>query len=467
MATSAPSRQAEFHATIANDPVRFATEILHFQPWTKQAEILESVRDHPKTAVRSANGVGKTAIAAQAVLWFLLAYPDSRVITTATTFGQVRNTIWPEIHKALAKAPAGLYKSASLTRLDMGLNWFAVGLSTDEPERFAGHHAPHLLLVVDEASGVAEDIFEASAGFMTSAGGRVLLISNPTRPSGTFYRAFHAERESWNCISISAFDSPNLTGEVVSPATAAALTTRAWVEEKARDWGEDSPLYQVRVLGNFPTRSDEQVIDLARIEAAFARTDVVPPRSISEVVIACDPARHGSDETVIVVREGNCARIVRAYQGRDTTYTAGAIMDAKRELSARGMDCVVVVDEPGIGGPLIDQLRAQGVRAQAFNGGGRPHDPSLFVNRRSEQWFMFGAVLDDLNIEPDEQLAADLVAPKYDYDIKMRKVVEQKKVTKKRLGRSPDRADAMLMAFAGGAPMGADFVDSAWLDGDG
>ena len=138
---------------IRRDPVSFCRTVLRFEPWSKQAAILESVRDNPRTAVRSAHGVGKTSTAARAVLWFLAAYPYSRVITTAPTFSQVRELLWREIAVGHAAAD-GFFDGALFdTRLELGPDWFALGLNTDRPERFSGHHAQHLLLLVGADGG--------------------------------------------------------------------------------------------------------------------------------------------------------------------------------------------------------------------------------------------------------------------------------------------------------------------------
>jgi hypothetical protein len=430
---------------------------LGFYAWSKQREVLESIRDNPRTAVRSCHGSGKTATAARAALWFMAAYPRSRVVTTAPTFTQVRDLLWPEIHTAVSKAPAGLYPSPDTTRLTMARDWFAVGVSTDQPERFQGHHAEHLLLIVDEASGVDESIYEASEGFLTAEGGRVLLIGNPTQTAGQFYRAFHSERAMWNQIHISAYDTPNFTGETVPDEVARNMVSAAWVDEKRTQWGEDSPLFQVRVLGEFPSAADDQIIGLGAVEEA-QRREVAPQ---APAVVACDVARFGSDETVIVVRKGEHVRIVATYTGKSLMETAGRIAQEARALDSTFR---IVVDDAGLGGGVTDRLREVGYTVEAFNGGTAAHEPELYPNRRSEAWFTFAEALGGIDLDPDAQLAADLVAPRYSLDSRGRRVVEAKDITKRRLGRSPDRADAVLMAFAPPARMGASFGPDIWED---
>src|SRR5579862_2260705 len=239
-------------ARYRRDPVAFCREVLGFEPWSKQREILESVRDYTRTAVRSCHGPGKTAVAARCALWFLSVFEHSKVITTAPTFHQVRELLWAEIHVAYRDAGGFVGGQLSDTRLELAPDWVALGLSTDQPERFQGHHAEHLLLVVDEASGVAEEIYEAAAGFLTSPGARCLLIGNPTRTSGEFFNAFHSARGFYNTIAIPASSTPAFTGEPVPAHVARRLVSTQWVEEHRRKWGAGSLLYQVRIAAEFP-----------------------------------------------------------------------------------------------------------------------------------------------------------------------------------------------------------------------
>lgn len=432
----------------ADDPVGYAQDILGFHPWSKQVQVMESVRDHQRTSVRACHGVGKTAVAARIVLWFLATRPNSRVITTAPTWAQVEQLLWREIRAAVARAhdtgKSTLFPKPSATKLELGDQWFAIGLSTNEPERFQGHHADHILLVVDEASGVDERIFEAAEGFLTADGAKVLLIGNPTRIGGTFHRSFTSGRAVWNTIHISALDSPNYTGESVPADVARSLPARDWATERAREWGEGSPMYEVRVLGNFPSDAEDTVIPLIRVEQAQQRELPEPHVDQEVTVIACDVARFGSDETVITQRIGQQVRILETVVGKPTTRTSGRIAEYAKPFLPHVR---FVVDDPGVGGGVTDQLRAQGFEVVAFKGGEQAHRPLDFPNRRSELWFEAAAQLEDIDLDDDEQLAADLTAPRYSYDLKMRRVVERKDETKKRLGRSPDRGDAVLLTF--------------------
>ncbi len=443
----------------ATDPVGFARDKLGFESWSKQREIMESVRDNTRTAVRACNGPGKTATAAEIALWFLAAHPnESRVVTTAPTWVQVAELLWREIRAAVGRAhklgELTAWPIPSSTKLDLGAEWFAIGHSTNEPERFAGHHARWLLLIIDEASGVDERIFEAGEGFLTAEGSRLLLLGNPTKKGGTFHRAFTKEAALWNPIHISAYDCPNETGEEVPEHVARALPRKGWADERKAAWGEKSPIYQVRVLGNFAREGTNEVCDLGDVEDAQAR-ELPEDASNDLAIIACDVARFGSDETVITERTGQRCRILETYIGNPTTHTAGRIAHYKAQHKRKAV-VRIVVDDAGVGGGVVDQLRAEGHAVTAFNASETAFDPLAYPNRRSELWFQLADQLEDIDLDDDEQLLADLVTPVYRYDTKMRRVVESKDEMRKRLGRSPDRADGiMLLLVPEGGSAGA------------
>lgn len=446
---------------IRADPVWFVEEILGERLWSKQRAVLESVRDNARTAARSCHGVGKTFTGSCVVPWWLAAHPyEAVVVSTAPTWLQVKEQLWREIAARCAKSKIA-FPAPTQTGLNIADTWYAIGLSTDKPERFQGFHAGKLLFVVDEGSGVQDAVFDSGEGFLTGEGARVLVIGNPTQLAGQFFRAFHSERALWSTIHISAYDSPNFTGEDVPDEVKARLVSKAWVEEKKVKWGEASPIYQVRVLGNFPSTAENTVCSLGLVEAAQNRYLDASDATLTDLplVVACDVARFGSDETVIAERVGDHARIVSAVVGRDTMETAGRILDTARTLLARTTrkrgDVRLVVDDSGVGGGVTDRLREIGeFEVEAFNGAQTAltidddTEKPAYPNRRSEAWFAFAGALPVVVLDADEQLAADLVAPVYRMDSAGRRVVEPKEETKKRLGRSPDRADAVLMLWA-------------------
>lgn len=435
-----------------SEPVDFGEDVLGVYTWSKQREILESIRDNKRTAVRSCHGPGKTFTAAVAALWFL-QLPNSRVVSTAPTWSQVRKLLWHEVNQRHKNSKLPYGGVCLQTELHLPDGRYAIGLSPkkEEPESFQGHHAENILLIYDEASGVPLSIYEAGEGYMTTEGAKLLMIGNPTQASGEFYDAFHSNRAMYHQIQISAFDMPAYTGEEVPDEVAARLTGQAWVEEQKQKYGEESIPYIVKVCAEFPTTADNTVFGLGDIEAAQNRDESeVPVAPDSLRVISCDVARFGSDETVVVRREGLRVRLVDHYVGNPITHTAGVIIKQVKEAKADAPHARVqiVVDDDGVGGGVTDILREKGYSVTAFKAGEVAIEEDEYPNARSEQWFRMAKVIADLDLDPDDQLAADLVAPTYKMDSAGRRVVEPKDQTKKRLGRSPDRGDAVLMSFA-------------------
>jgi hypothetical protein len=244
----------------AADPVAFVESVLGQRPWGKQAEILRTVAREPQTTVRSSHGVGKTWVAACCALWWVYSHRPALVLTTAPTARQVEGLLWAEINRLwrgangrgdggtgrrgdgetdnveggraadgndfagsprrpLAPSPARPVARLVLpgrclrTRLAASPQQTALGLSTNEPEKFAGWHCEHLLVIVDEASGVPDSLFEVIQGTLTAAHCRLLLIGNPTRTDGVFFASHR--REGWAKLKISAFDTPNFEGSGV------------------------------------------------------------------------------------------------------------------------------------------------------------------------------------------------------------------------------------------------------------
>jgi phage terminase large subunit len=427
------------------DPAWFAREVLGVHWWSKQVEIAEAVRDHRRTAVRSGHGVGKTYVAAGVALWFLYSFPDSRVISTAPTWQGVEKLLWHEINRLHTGARFPLGGQCMNVELKLTDGRFAVGLSSDpaRAEAFQGHHAPNILVIFDEASGIDPRIFEAAEGYMTTRGARMLLIGNPTQLAGTFFDAFHERSDEYRTLHVSALDSPAITGEKVPDETRDRLTGPEWVTDKQASWGPDSPLFHVRVLGNFSRVANDTVVALATIEAAQQRELPADP-ALQRVVLGCDVARFGSDETVLAERIGNRVRILDTWVGKPTTYTVGRIRAQARTYPEPHLS--IVVDDVGVGGGVTDQLREAELPVQAFNGGHRARSDA-YPNRRSEVWFQAAEQLAEIDLDGDDRLAADLSAPRYTMNSRGQRVVELKEQTKKRLGRSPDRADAVLLTL--------------------
>ena len=433
----------------AVDPVGFVSKQLGASPWSKQIEIIEAIRDHSRVAVRSCNGSGKTYIAAYVVLWWLMCHTDAVVITTAPTGHQVKDVLWREIRRAYNENQFLIGGNLLRTSLDMGAKHFALGLSTDTPERFQGFHEGHILFVVDEASGVREGIFEAIEGSLTSADAKVLLLGNPTSLRGTFYEAFHKRRGLWKTIHISAFDTPNLQQDNVGIPS---LVTPKWVADAEKNWGTESYLYQVRVLGDFPTESEDTLIPLKLIEQAV-ELGVVSSEHDSgnedgaQVEVGVDVARFGSDKTAICVRRGDQVISLETFSRQDTMNTAGQVVRVSRKYSPGA----IRIDEIGIGAGVIDRLRELKVpHVEGVNVARRAGNPEHFSNLRAELFDGLRERFQDrrMSIPGDPELISQLASIRYSFTSSGQMRIEDKDDLRARGERSPDLADALMLAFA-------------------
>lgn len=335
--------------------------------------------------------------------------------------------------------------------------WYAAGLSTNEPDRFQGFHEEHILVIVDEAAGVNLEIYEAIEGILTSSGARLLLIGNPTAIGTPFYDAF--TKPGYQTFHVSAYDTPNFTAYGITPDDIASdtwqakmqgvpyprLITPQWVSDRYKAWGESSAPYQVRVLGNFPQQGEDTLIPLLWIELAMERWEDTPDGS--PVQIGVDVAAYGSDKTVIAVRKGNKLCELQVYSQKNTRETAGLVQIASREHNTSR----IAVDEIGIGRGVVDSLEEAGYENVGVNVSERSSDSERWHNLRAELWCNLRERLDPdkepISLLPDDELLSELASVKYKVDARGAIQIESKDDMRKRLGHSPDRADAVVLAF--------------------
>lgn len=452
----------DFCTLIQNEPCWFMEEVLGVKYLTpQQKRVTMSVRDKRRTAAPSGHGVGKTWLAARLVLWHLYAFPGCIVVTTAPTWFQVENLLWREIHQAYAMARFPLGGDLKKTELNLGDKWYAVGLSTNEATRFQGMHARKMFLVLDEATGVAPPIWDAGEALMLSPQDRFLAIGNPTDPSSRFKRECDSGR--WEVIRLSADEHPNVTGdEVVIPGA----VTKEWIAERIEEYGgPDSPLARARIFGRWPEAGDDVLISIRWVEEAEVLWRAcVPNHAIGPqgplLALGCDVARSNTgDETVVfgihqgpvllqpTKRDIRIARQVQAVVGQDTMATAGTLM---REGFLKGLKRIGV-DDDGVGGGVTDRLRELKHRPLPIKNGGKPLDPKHFTNQKTEMWWWLREMLrtGQLALPPENpRLQADLTIITVKPNSKGLLQLEKKEDLKKpeRLGRSPDRGDALAMA---------------------
>ena len=431
-----------------NDPVGFSRDILGWEPWGIQAEIGEALVHGQRVSVVSCNGAGKTSWAARLLLWFIQTRRDAVVVTTAPTWHQV-SLLWREARTAYASADFALKGELMQTRLDIAPSWYAMGLSTDREERFQGFHASGsepgmdggLFVIVDEASGVADHIFDAMRGYLTSPNCYVLLIGNGNRAEGAFYETH--QRGNWNRFQIAAMDVPS------------NIISRDWIEEQGEHYGEDSPQYFVRVLGKFPPKGgDYQLIPEWLLEETCERT----PEDQDGRHMGLDVARSGEDMTVAVITVNGMVEHIKSWQSDDLMDTAKRAMALATEWQVPGENLHVDLD--GLGAGVVDRMREAGWSCDPVDFGGKAQgdwnwligNDVKILNRRAElHWVGRMSLLNGHASIPRrhrKHMWRQLGWTNYEYNEKGYLKMESKDKIRARYGGSPDQADAWFLALS-------------------
>lgn len=292
------------------------------------------------------------------------------------------------------------------------------------------------MVLFDEATGVANAIWEAAEGVAVGSNDKFLAIGNPTDPTSEFKRK--CDSPLWNVIHLNAEEHPNV---VQSREVIAGAVTKEWIDERLQEYGgRETALYRARVLGLFPEQGDDMLISLADVERAQARW--LQPTDTPQA-LGCDIARFGSDETVeIDIHDGGIVAMPRTFRGQDLMETVGRVKASDAERKA--------VDDSGLGGGVTDRLNEQFVDVIPYIAGSKAIESDRFLNRRAETWWLIREALrkNEISLPPDNVLAADLTNIKYTYTSKGQIKIEAKDDIRKRIGRSPDRGDALAIALA-------------------
>ena len=453
------------------DPAAWAREVIDWPDGANltayQEEALTALPLHRRVAVRGPHGLGKSALSAVTVLWFALTREaagwDWKVITTASAWRHLSVYLWPEIAKWARRIRwdrAGrppLRDGVELLALNLKLQHGAASaVASSKPELIEGAHADSLLYLIDEAKIVPNGTWDAIEGAFS--GGRpdglpeafALAVSTPGPPSGRFYD-IHSRKpglEDWHTRHVT-----------LDEAIAAGRISADWAAQRARQWGADSALYANRVLGEFHASDEDSVIPLGWVEAAVERWHEWDrdgrPELEGRRVLGVDVARSGGDSTILAHRTGSCITHLEAHDREDTMRTTVRVQAAVGEEH----QAVPVVDSIGVGGGVVDRLRELRVPVLAYTGAAkttaRTRDGEFgFTNVRSAAYWRLRELLDpafdpEIMLPPDDLLLADLTAPTWTdtTGVPPKIQIEKKEDLVARLGRSPDRGDAVAMAM--------------------
>lgn len=494
-----------------NDPVAWAEEKMGLILWSKQKEILTSLAQNKRTAVKSCHSIGKTFISSVAACWWVSTRPQCMVQSTAPTFAQVHSLLWEEIRRLHTRMGlVGTIDQKDRWQVQYSHDGRAKPMLVGEGKKpadtnihaFQGtHRKDGVLVIIDEACGLVESIYTGAEAITTSRVDRILAVGNPDDPNTEFGRIFEEGDGEWNLITVSAYDTPNFTGEAEQLLDLARKLDKdrdlvrevnehdkteynnphmekvlsivehmpdpEWIESRKRDWGEDSPRFLSKVLAQFPKTSIDSLFSGSDIETA--RNNIIVPDDNDFRVMGVDVARYGGDRTVVALNTAGHIEIVAAYNSMDTMEVSAQV----HKLALQHKVDQVRVDGIGVGAGVVDRLtmlsRGAGNKYTVveMTAGSAAPDRSLHRNARA-YWYdtlkyqMRNGRIDlpdNANLTVDEYgehvtkfdhakaLLSELTTIRYAYPNGTMQI-ESKEDIRRRGGKSPDFVDAVVMACA-------------------
>ena len=426
---------------LRDDPVLFVRTCLQAEPQKWQREALEGIVNHNRLSIRSGHAVGKTTFLSWTILWWLCTHYPCKIAATANSASQLEQILWPEIQKWYQRMPQGFqdeleFRSDKIT-LKNAPDSFCVSRTSrrENPEALQGFHSPNMLFIIDEASGVPDIIFEVAQGAMSTPGAKTIMVGNPNRSTGYFYDSFERNIGSWKTMTVSCLDA-----DTVDPQ---------YVEDMKQQYGEDSNIYRVRVLGLPPETDDNAIMGRALVEAAINR-DVEPTHVMP--VWGIDIARMGSDRCALCKRTGNViTEPIKHWGGKDLMQTVGIIMAEYDSTPYKDRPSEILIDSIGLGAGVVDRLVELDLPARGINVAESSSMSDRYMRLRDELWFKCREWLEqkDVCIPDQDELVTELTAVQYEILSSGKFKVESKDQMKKRGMRSPDVADALMLTFAG------------------
>lgn len=434
------------------DWTRPPKHLLGVEQWSGQKRIMRAVQNHRRVAVKSGHKVGKTHSVGSIVASILPLYPNARIITSASTANQLTENVWGEIRAQRRAAPFDLGGTMPprANEWRIGDLWYAVGISTNEPESFQGKHSEDgiVIVILDECQSIDRAIVTAAKTMTADENGYLLAIANPTMPSGWFHEAVTVD-PSWHVETLSCYDHPNIVqGRKVMPGPTLDLIRTF----------EGTPEEGPRLRGEFNEEGGDRLITVSSLRSCM----VIDDKALESdgVHIGVDIADQGGDECVAVITEGRRVKDVVAWvsRGEDGLIQTGdKVIDLARNLSCRPEN--VHLDSIGVGAGVAAYCHRQGFGVDKVGFGDGPKgewshlhgDYIEFANRRAELYWTARVLIESREIEIPErfrQIHADLAAPGWKYVSDRKVKIEEKEKIKARLGRSPDHGDALVLSLS-------------------
>jgi len=435
------SEVREFIKRYKDDPLSFVKECLEYQvdPW--QEEFLTEIgKGTRKISIKSGHGTGKSTALCWVLIWHLLFRLGKAVITAPST-GQLDSAVWADVRSMIDKLPSSLRDLCEYTadRIylkeapnDSFINKKVSRL--DNYDALQGVHSPNsVLLLVDEASGVVPQVYEASYGSMSTENARMILTGNPTSNHGYFYETFHAMKSEWYNISVSCLDSPRVS--------------QSYINEMIAMYGEDSPVYAIRVLGEFATNQDDSFIPFDLAYSAVERDVSHNPET--PLIWGVDVAHFGNDSSVLIQRKGNVLIDEPVVWKRiDLMQLCGELLHMYDNVPERPQSCLI--DSIGIGAGVVSRLQEEGrMPVRGINVAESSSTGKTYLNMRAQLWGDAKEWLERKDCKINSaKLATELSTPKYSFASNGKMKIESKSDLKSRGVKSPDLADAFCLTFA-------------------
>jgi hypothetical protein len=416
-----------------------------------QVEVLEAIGNSvgegmdPAEAIRvaiaSGHGIGKTALVAWVILWFISTRENPQIVVTANTQQQLSAKTWRELakwHRLALNQEWFRWTATRFYHVEAPDTWFAAAIpwTIQSSEAFAGTHEKHVLIIYDEASGIPDMIWEVTEGAMTTPGAIWLAFGNPTRNTGRFKECFGRFAHRW------------ITRQIDSRKAKQANVKQ--IEEWVKDYGEDSDFVRIRVRGVFPRAGSNQFIGQDLFDKC-RKYSAVGFEHLPKVLVL-DPARFGDDRAVSGCRQGRYFRVKAKWRGLDTVTLAERFIEHIEEEKPDA----IIIDADGLGAGVVDQVRYRNFHLRngknilfEFHGGATPGDEAQYFNKRAEAWGRArDAMREGIDLEDDPELEADLTGPEYGFTAKNQIQLEKKEDMKKRGLASPDAGDTLAMSYA-------------------
>jgi hypothetical protein len=437
--------------TYKDDLTGYRQDILGRKPNPATVELERSIVENKRTAAGTGHGIGKTALGADAIHWFISTRPHPAIVATANTEDQLQKKLWRELNKTNQSAKNRdwfEWKQSTFTMFnDPTAQAVALAWSEHNPEAFAGTHEMHVLGVFDEASAIPRSIFNSFAGAMTTSGARWLLLGNSTRTEGYFYDAIHgklkarkpgdARRGMWNSFII--------------PSTASPFVDPSYVHEMEVQHGKDSDEFRIRVLGLPPRNDTTQFISPALVTAAQERS--IPMFHRWPLILGCDVGR--GDRSVLCPRRGRVVPdAIQILKGERTTDFARRIVDEiKMYRDDQGLHANAIIEELGMGVGCVETIEDMGFEDNVWGvNTGNPAsegNTELYSNLRCEMWGEMKDWLEgNVELPNNAELFDDLTVIKKKSNGNSKLRLETKEEMRRRSVRSPDVGDALALTFA-------------------